>query len=94
MEEVGVRMQFGENSIRLDNIWIESEWKQTWRKVKSSLQKGMEINRVEIYETKEQQSKLFQEQEDECHLWLTQNLHPRKTASIMVMLEQMAETRS
>jgi len=47
------------NAVRLDNIWIESEWKPTWRKVKSSLQKGLEINRVEIFETKEQQSNYF-----------------------------------
>ena len=34
------------------------------------------------------------EQEDECHLWLSQNLHRRKTSSIMTMLEQILETRS
>ena len=32
--------------------------------------------------------------EDECHLWLNENLHGRKTSSIMTMREQMVETRS
>ena len=62
-------------------------------KVKSKLQEGVERKRVEAYETKEQQSRLFREQEKECNLWLTQNVNPRKTASIMVMLEHMVETR-
>ena len=43
---------------------------------------------------KEQQSKLYREQEQECHVWLSQNLNPGKTAAIMTMLEQMVETRS
>ena len=48
---------------------------------------------VEAYEIKEKQGRLFRAQEDECNLWLTQNVNPRKTASVMVMLEQMVETR-
>ena len=36
----------------------------------------------------------LREQEEECHLWLTENLQPRKTSSIMSMLEQMVEMRS
>ena len=92
MAEVGVRMRFEENSIRLDDELIEREWKLTWRKVKSRLQKGLEDKRIDAYKTKQQQSNLYREQEDECHLWLTQNLNPRKTASIMTMLEQMTET--
>ena len=35
-----------------------------------------------------------QEQEEECHVWLSQNLHGRKTSSIMTMLEQTVETKS
>ena len=54
----------------------------------------MESRRIENYKTKEQQSQFYQEQEDECHLWLSQNLHEGKTSSIMTMLEQMMETRS
>ena len=54
----------------------------------------MEHKRVEAYETKEKQGRLFREQEEECNLWLTQNVNPKKTASVMVMLEQMVGTRA
>ena len=94
MEEVGVRMRFEGNSVQLDDELIENYWKPTWKKVKSKLQEGVERKRVEAYETKEQQGRLFREQEEECNLWLIQNVNPRKTASIMVMLEQMVETRA
>ena len=96
MEEVGVRLRFEQDSIRLDEEVIEAEreYKATWRKVKISLQKATEAKRIEIYKTKVQQSQFYQEQEEECHLWLKQNLHGRKTSSIMTMLEQMVETRS
>ena len=96
MEEVGVRLRFEDDSIRLDEEVIEAEreYKATWRKVKISVQKATEAKRIEIYKTKVQQSQFYQEQEEECHLWLKQNLHGRKTSSIMTMLEQMVETRS
>ena len=62
--------------------------------MKSCLQKATESSRIETYKTKEHQSQLYQEQEDECHLWLSQNLNGRKTSLIMKILEQMVETRS
>ena len=70
-------------------IEAEREYKATWRKVKISLQKATEAKRIEIYKTKVQQSQFYQKQEEECHLWLKQNLQGRKTSSIMTMLEQM-----
>ena len=90
MEEVGVRLRFKGRSIRLDNEVIdeEREWKPAWHKIKTSLQKATEAKRIEIYRTKEQQSQFYQEQEEECHVWLSQNLHGRKTSSIMTMLER------
>ena len=45
--------------------------------------------KIENYENKEQQNKLFAEREQECNLWLSQ-----KTASILTMIEQMVETRA
>ena len=33
--------------------------------------KGVKARRVESYQAKEQQSKVYSEQEKECHLWLT-----------------------
>ena len=70
MEEVEVRLHFEEKSIRLGNevINAEKEWKPTWQKVKTCLQKAMESRRIENYKKKEQRSQLYQEQEDECHL--------------------------
>ena len=96
MEEVGVRLRFEEKSIRLGNEVIdeEREWKPTWQKVKTCLSKAMESKRIKNYKTKEQQNHFYQEQEDECHLLSSQNLHGRKTSSIMTMLEQMVDTRS
>ena len=87
-------MRFEGGNIRPDNELVKAEWKPTWKKVKSTLRKGVECRRVESYKTKEQQSKVFRDQEQECHLWLTQKLHPCKTSAITDMLEQMVETRS
>ena len=94
--EVGVRWRFKGRSIRLDDKVTDEErdWKPAWRKVTTSLPKATEAKRIEIYRTKEQQSQFYQEQEEECHVWLSQNLHGRKTSSIMTMLEQMVETKS
>ena len=96
MEEVGVRLRFEDDSIRLDEevIKAEREYKATWRKVKISLQKATEAKRIEICKMKVRQSQFYQEQEEQCHLWLKRNLHGRKTSFIMTMLEQMVETRS
>ena len=70
MEEIEVRLHFERKSIKLGNevIDAEKEWKPTWQKVKTCLQKAMESRRIENYKKKEQRSQLYQEQEDECHL--------------------------
>ena len=96
IKDVGVRLHFEGKSIRLGDKVIdeEREWKPTWQKVNTCLQKAMESRRIKNYKTKEQQSQFYQEQDDECHLWLSQNLHGRKSSSIMTMQEQMVETRS
>ena len=75
MDEVEVRLRFEDNSIRLDEqvIGEATEYKATWRKVKNSLQKATEFKRIEIYKTKEQQSHVYREQEEECHSWLNQS---------------------
>ena len=91
----GVRMRFERDAIHIDEERIddETEYKPTWRKIKNKLQKKIEEKRIEEYRTKEQQSQTYREQEEECHIWLNQSLHGRKTASIMTMLEQMVEAR-
>ena len=94
IEEVGVRLSFEWKSIRLGDEVIdeEREWKPTWRKVKTCLQKAMESS--EAKPTRQRNSKSIQEHQGECHLWLSQNLHERKTSSIMTILQQIVETRS
>ena len=62
--------------------------------MKTELQKGTKQMRIERDQSEEKKNGFFREQEEECHLWLTQNFHPRKTSSIMSMVEQMVETRS
>ena len=63
MEEVGARLRFEGKSIKLgDEVTDEErEWKPTWRKLKTCLQKAMESRRIENYKTKEQQSQFYQE---------------------------------
>ena len=94
MEEVGMRLKFEDNAIQLDGERIEHEWKPTWKRVKTALQKGTKQMRIERYQSKDQQSRFFREREVECILWLSQYLHPRKTSSTMSVLQQMVETRS
>ena len=54
----------------------------------------MKKQRIDEHGRKEEQSKLYREQEQECHVRLSQNLNPGKIAAIMIMLKQMVETRS
>ena len=94
MEEVGVRMRFEGDNLRLDEqidrIGVETNLEES----QNGTKKGLECRRIEMYKAKQQQSKLFSDQEEECQIWLSQNLHPHKTSAIMNMLEQMVETRS
>ena len=94
MEAVGMRLKFEDNAIQLDGEWIKQEWKSTWKRVKTVLQKGNKQMRIETYQSKDQQGRFFRKQDEECHLWLAQNLHSRKTSSIISILEQMMETRT
>ena len=40
------------------------------------------------------QSEILRKQDESCNSWLRQNLIPRKTASVITLLEQMVETKS
>ena len=93
MMETDKTLAFVENKVRLEGEVLELEWKPTWKKVKAELKKGVEKKTKETYEQKELQSDLYRRQKQECHLWLKQRLTPRKTASIMTVIEQMVETR-
>ena len=38
---------------------IEAEWKPTSKKVKTALKKRVQLKRIELYQSKEKQRKLF-----------------------------------
>ena len=84
-----MRLKFQDNAIQLDGEQIKQKWKLTWKRVKTVFKKGNKQMRIKTYQSKEQQTRLFREQEEEC-----QNLHRRKTSPIMLMLDQTVETRS
>ena len=92
MEDVEVEIQFEEDNIQIDGELINGGWKPVWKRLKEKLKKGVKNQSIEEYRRKVQQRPGGQEQE--CHVWLSQNLNPEKTAVIMTMLEQMVETRS
>ena len=86
---VGKTLDFEGGSVILEGKKINGDWKQIWTKVKTCLKKGVEERRREVYYQKEMQSAIYKKQNQNCNLWLEQNLTPAKTASIMSMLEQM-----
>ena len=94
MEDIGVEIQFEEGNNRIDRELVSGRWKLAWKGLKEKLKKGVKNQWIEEYRTKEQESKLYRQQERECHVWLSQNLNPGKTAAIMTILEHMVETRS
>ena len=59
MMEIYKTLEFVENSVRLEGGVLELEWKQTWKKVKAELKKGVEKKRKETYEQKELQSDIY-----------------------------------
>ena len=63
VKQLGVKLRFEDNARRLENELIEREWKPTWKKVKTVLKKSVQLKRIELYQSKEQQNKLFREQE-------------------------------
>ena len=94
MGEIGTNIQFEGGEIKMDGKRIEGGWQLAWKEVKKRLKNGIKNKRIENYGMKEQQSKLYKQQEKECHAWLKQNIDPKKTGAIISMLEQMVETRA
>ena len=83
------RLQVACYMSKSENRWNQAVWKRktwkventrTWKRVKTAHQQGTKQMRSETYQSKDQQSRFLREQEEECHLWLTQNLHLRKTS--------------
>ena len=68
MAQLGADIQLEDNAVKLRREQIDAEWKPTWKKVNESFKKETRSKRIENYKSKEQQSKLFAEQEQECNL--------------------------
>ena len=66
MEDVEVEIQFEESNMQVDGELIDEGWKPAWKKLKEKLKKGMKKQRIDEYGRKEQQNKLYREQEQEC----------------------------
>ena len=94
MDDVGLQIQFKEGNILIDGELVNGGWKPAWRRLKEKLKKEVKNQRVEEYGTKEQHSKLYRGQEQECDKWLFQKRNPGKTVTITTILDQMVETRS
>ena len=94
MHAVGTVINFQEDGILLDRERIEKDWKLTLRSIKTRLKKGVEEKWKEEYLEKQMQSKIFRKQDESCNLWLRQNLTPRKTVSVMTLMDQMIEKKS
>ena len=90
----GFDIEFEEGNIKINGELIEGGWKPAWKRLKEKLKEGIKSKRIDNYMAKEQQSKLYRVHDEECHVWLKQNMSPTKTSSIMAMLEQMVETRA
>ena len=71
MEDVGVEIQLEEDNIWLDRELVDGGWKTSVEEIEAEVEKGVKNQRIEEYGTKEQQSKLYREQEQECHVCLS-----------------------
>ena len=56
--------------------------------------KGSDKKRLEQYNKEEMQSEIYKKLPKKCNIWLEQNLTPRKTSTILSLIEQMTETRA
>ena len=62
-----MRLKFQKKGIQLCGDRIEQQWKLTWKREKTAAQKGTKQIGIETYQAKDQQSRSFREQEEECH---------------------------
>ena len=91
--EIGHELSFVFDDVVMDGEVVEGGYEEVYRILKKIYKKGKVAGIVDIYKRKVMQSEVFSNQENECHLWLKGNLEPRKTASIMQLMEQMVETK-
>ena len=94
MRTKGKTVQFKREDVKLEGKILDKEFKPIRKRVKKMLQKGSEEKRLEQYRKKEMQSQIYNKQEKNCSIWLEQNLAPRKTSVIMLVIEHKTKTRA
>ena len=92
-KEIGHELSFIFDEVIMDGLVVEGGYEEVYQVLKRVYKKGKVGNIIENYKKKVLQSEVFSKQENECHLWLNGNLEPRKTASIIQLMEQMVETK-
>lgn len=94
MLDIGESIKFGEEAVWLNGERMCGEWKEIWGKLKAMLQTKTEVMRIEQYTKKILQSEVYRGIEEKGHGWLECNMDSRKTAAVILMQEQMVETRT
>ena len=94
MQTKGKTIQFERKDIKLERKILDRELKPIWKQVKNCFKNGSKEKRLEQYRKKEIQSQIYKKQDKKCHIWLKQNLTPRKISAITSMIKQMVETKA
>ena len=94
MQTKGKTVQFEGEDMKLEGKILYREFKPIWKQVKKCFKKGIEVKRLKQYRKKEMQSEIFNKQGKKYNMWLEQNSTPGKTSAIMLMTDQMVETRA
>ena len=82
MQTKGKTVQFVRKDMKLEGKILENECKPTWEQLKEYFNKGSEVKRHKHYNKKEMQSEIYKKQDKKCHIYLEQNLTPRKTSAL------------
>ena len=93
MQTKGKTVQF-EEDMKLEEKILDREFKPIWKQVKKCFKKGIEVKRLKQYRKKEMQSEIFNKQGKKYNMWLEQNSTPGKSSAIMLMIDQIVETRA
>ncbi len=83
--ELGIKVEFGNKSVKLNEEEIEGDAKKLWSKLKDTWKNKKETVRCESLKSKRQQGQIWKTLEAESHIWLNRNIDPCKTAAIISM---------
>ena len=84
--------------MKIEGKLQDREFRPIWKQVKNVFKKLVRKKKLELYREKKCQQRgkemKSETQNQKCNIWLEQNLTPRKTSTIMSMIEQTLETRA